>query len=137
MQRLDVRASVNAVNAERETALLKAARMEKWETVRDLLGGERVADEVDVHMENKAGNTCLVLIMLARLVLSLHASRAEPLLIRRSKAYIYSKRGSLSDVYQLYNGSVNFRIPFKNVSNPNLGSSDGGSPFLHNTMLIL
>ena len=84
MQRLNVRASVNAVNAERETALLKAARMEKWETVRDLLGGERVADEVDVHVENKAGNTCLVLIMLARLVLSLHASRAEPLLIRRS-----------------------------------------------------
>ena len=84
MQRLNVRASVNAVNAERETALLKAARMEKWETVRDLLGGERVADEVDVHVENKAGNTCLVLIMLARLVLSLHASRAEPLLIREA-----------------------------------------------------
>ena len=84
MQRLNVRASVNAVNAERETALLKAARMEKWETVRDLLGGERVADEVDVHVENKAGNTCLVLIMLARLVLALHASRAEPLLIREA-----------------------------------------------------
>ena len=42
--------------------------MEKWETVRDLLGSERVADEVDVHVENKAGNTCLVLIMLARSV---------------------------------------------------------------------
>ena len=68
MQRLDVRASVNAVNAEGETALLRAARMEKWETVRDLLGSERVADEVDVHIENKAGNTCLVLIMLARFV---------------------------------------------------------------------
>ena len=78
MQRLDARASVNAVNAERETALLKAARMEKWETVRDLLGCERVADEVDVHVENKAGNTCLVLIMLARLVLGF--------------AYIYSLR---------------------------------------------
>ena len=43
--------------------------MEKWETVRDLLGSDRVAGEVDVHVENKAGNTCLVLVILARLVL--------------------------------------------------------------------
>ena len=43
--------------------------MEKWETMRDLLGSERVSGEVDVHAENKAGNTCLVLVMLARLVL--------------------------------------------------------------------
>ena len=43
--------------------------MEKWESVRALLGSERVAGEVDVHQENKAGNTCLVLVMLARWVL--------------------------------------------------------------------
>ncbi len=66
LKRLDFKESVNAVNTDGETVLLKAARLERWDIVRLLIDSDKVGEEVDVHIANAAGNTCLVIILLAR-----------------------------------------------------------------------
>jgi hypothetical protein len=96
LQRLDVKTSVNVVNGEGETALLKASRLERWPTVKTLLESDRVNNEVDVHVANSAGNTCLVVIMLARYnrtyVMSISSNRDYFIQIQGSSLPARSKR---------------------------------------------